>query len=347
VTATPASFTLNYRIGDAAPSTQQIQVAAQNSTNPLSFSASVTSGNSWLSVSPQTGSTPATLNVNVTPGALDTGSYSGTIVVAGTNDAGGSTTITVSLTVTAPLPTVTRVVNNASYTSGALSPGEIVTIAGTFIGPTEGVSGGLDSSTNRVVTTLSGVQVLFNGIPGPVLYVSSSQINAIVPYAVAGRLDTFVQVRFRGVTSNTITLPVTTTVPGLYSLNASGSGPGAILNANSSINGPTNPSDKNSVIVIYATGEGLSQNANGARPETGQIVNVASISDLPRPLLPVAVLIDGQPATVTYAGSAPGQVAGLFQVNAIVPATVNSGNVPIVLSVGSNTSQAGVTVAIR
>jgi uncharacterized protein (TIGR03437 family) len=74
---------------------------------------------------------------------------------------------------------------------------------------------------------------------------------------------------------------------------------------------------------------------------------VASIADLPRPLLPVAVLIDGQPATITYAGSAPGYVAGLMQINAVVPPTANSGNVSIVISVGSNQSQAGVTVTLR
>lgn len=347
VSATPASLTYTYRIGDAAPATQQIQVAAQNSTTPLTFSASVTSGSAWLSATPSGGTTPGTVNVNVTPGSLDTGTSTGTIVVAGTGGAGGSTTINVTITVTAPLPTVTRVVNNASYVSGALSPGEIVTISGSFIGPNEAASGGLDNSTNRIVTTLSGVQVLFNGTPGPILYVSSSQINAIVPYSVAGRLDTFVQVRYRGVTSNTITLPVTSAVPGVYTLNSSGSGPGAILNANGGVNGPGNPSDKNAVIVIYVTGEGIVQNANGARPDTGQIVNVASIADLPRPLLPVAVLIDGQPATVTYAGSAPGYVAGLCQINVVVPPTVNSGNVPIVISIGSNTSQAGVTVAVR
>lgn len=347
VTASPASLSFTYRAGDAVPATQQIQVNAQASTTPLSWSATVTTGSSWLSVSPASGSTPGTANVNVTPGNLDPGTYNGVITVAGTNGATGSTAINVTITVTAPLPTITRVVNAASYTSGGIAPGEIIVISGTAIGPNETATGSLDSSTGRWTTTVGGVQVLVNGFLAPVLYATTSQIGAVVPYSVAGRLDAFVQVRFRGTTSNALNPAVTTTVPGVFTANASGSGPGAILNQDGSLNGPGNPAAKGSVVVIYATGEGITQNASGARPETGQVVNVSSINDLPRPLLPVSVLIDGQPCTVTYAGQAPGQIAGLFQINAIVPPAAGSGNVSVVVAVGSNSSQSGATVSVR
>jgi uncharacterized protein (TIGR03437 family) len=348
VTASPASITLNYRSGDAVPGTQQITVSAKDSTTPLEWTASVTGGSSWLSISPTSGNTSGgTVNVNVSPGSLDPGSYNGVITIAGTNGAGGSNTINVSLTVTAPLPNLTRVVNGASYTSGALAPGEIIVITGTAIGPNETARGSVDSSTGRWATTVGGVQVLVNGFNAPVLYATSGQVGAIVPYSVSGRLDAFVQIRYRGLTSNTITLPVTTTVPGLFTANAAGNGQGAILNADNSVNGSGNPAAKGSTVVLYATGEGVTQNASGARPETGQVVQFISIPDLPKPLLPVAVLIDGQAATVTYAGQAPGQIAGLFQINVTVPPAAGSGNVPVVVSVGSNSSQSGVTLAVR
>ena len=66
---------------------------------------------------------------------------------------------------------------------------------------------------------------------------------------------------------------------------------------------------------------------------------------LPKPILPVTATINGVPATVTYYGAAPGLIAGLLQVNIMVPPGATSGNV--VLTIGGNRSQTGVTVAIR
>jgi uncharacterized protein (TIGR03437 family) len=59
------------------------------------------------------------------------------------------------------------------------------------------------------------------------------------------------------------------------------------------------------------------------------------------------VSIDGQPALWTYAGEAPGLVAGMMQFNVQIPANAPSGDLPILVSVGGNTSQNGVTVSVR
>jgi uncharacterized protein (TIGR03437 family) len=67
--------------------------------------------------------------------------------------------------------------------------------------------------------------------------------------------------------------------------------------------------------------------------------------DLPTPVLPVTATIAGVPARVLYAGAAPGEVAGLMQVNLLVPPNAVSGDV--VLTIGGHASQRGVTVAIR
>jgi uncharacterized protein (TIGR03437 family) len=113
-----------------------------------------------------------------------------------------------------------------------------------------------------------------------------------------------------------------------------------VLNQDSSANSPTNPATLGSVIQIYATGAGLTSPAG----VTGAIAQ----GSLERPILPVAVTIGGVDAKVVYAGSAPGSVSGLFQVNAEVPPRVTPGeNVPIVLTVGSAHSQERVTVAVQ
>jgi uncharacterized protein (TIGR03437 family) len=93
-------------------------------------------------------------------------------------------------------------------------------------------------------------------------------------------------------------------------------------------------------VVLYVTGEGQTDPA-------GQDGKPAALP-LPKPLLPVTILIDGVEAEVQYAGAAPGLVAGVMQVNAVVPATVRSGAaVPVQVRVGLTTSPEGVTLAVE
>jgi uncharacterized protein (TIGR03437 family) len=69
---------------------------------------------------------------------------------------------------------------------------------------------------------------------------------------------------------------------------------------------------------------------------------------LKSPILPVTATIGGVPAQVPYAGTAPGIVSGIMQVNVLIPAGAPSGSaVPVVVSVGTASSQPGVTLAIQ
>jgi uncharacterized protein (TIGR03437 family) len=61
-------------------------------------------------------------------------------------------------------------------------------------------------------------------------------------------------------------------------------------------------------------------------------------ANLPRPLLPVSVMIGGVKAGTSYAGTVPESFEGFFQVNATIPGNVASGNVPVVLIVGGTAS---------
>ena len=67
----------------------------------------------------------------------------------------------------------------------------------------------------------------------------------------------------------------------------------------------------------------------------------------PAPLLPVSALIGGVPALVQFAGEAPGLVSGVLQVNVQIPANAPTGNVPIWVSIGNNSTQQGVTVSVQ
>jgi uncharacterized protein (TIGR03437 family) len=228
--------------------------------------------------------------------------------------------------------TVSRVSNAASYEAAVASPGEIVVIEGTLLGPAQLAEAGLR-------TSFSDTRVLFDGIAAPLVYVSERQTSAIVPYAVARRQSTEMFVEYRGTRSAAVQIPVVAAVPGLFSANASGRGQAAALNQDGSLNNAANPASANTVVVLFGTGEGQTE------PEgvDGRI----NTSILPKPLLPVSVTIGGREAQILYSGAAPGLVSGVIQVNARIDASTPSGDQPVVMRVGTAASPGGLTIAVR
>ena len=343
VTATPTSLSFTYQSGGQTPASQSISV---DGGTGLTFSATASSSGNWLSVTPTSGTTPASLTVSVSPSSLSasTTPYTGTITVAGTGSSTGSTTINVSLTVSAPLPSITSVGNAASYSSGSISPGEIVTIFGTALGPTPAVGLSLNPD-GTVATSIGGVQVYVNGVLAPMVYASATQASAVMPYELAPFKSASLILKYGGQSSNGQTIPVTATNPGIFTLNSSGTGPGAIVNQNGSVNSASNPAHAGDVVVIYVTGEGQTVPLG----VTGKVTtaNLPTPQVTPAPALGVGVTIDGAPAQVVYAGEAPGFVSGVMQVNVQIPTNARSADLPLVVSVGGSPSQSGVTVSVR
>lgn len=210
---------------------------------------------------------------------------------------------------------VGAVVNAASNLPGPVSPGELVVLYGTGLGAVQAV--------------------LFNGVPGPMLYVTPGQVGAVVPYAFSGGQ---VVAQSAGSSSAPVSVTLAATAPGVFTSNGSGRGQAAATNQNGTPNGDSAPAAVGSVLSLYATGEGQTSPAGVDGKTTGTV--------LPTPVAPVTVTIGGVPATVQYAGGAPGVIAGVMQVNAVVPAGV-SGTVPVVVTAGSAASQSGVTVVVR
>ena len=289
------------------------------------------------------------LAITLKAGAL-AGAYSievsGAIGTDGTGHAvsleGGAGAVIVpggAVSASAPAPVITAVANAASYSRAAVAPGEIVMIGGQELAALEEAA--LVSAAGSVGTSLAGVRVLFDGIPAPLLYISATQVSAVVPYAVEGRSRTSVRVESQGVRSAALLVPVADAAPGIFTLDQSGAGQGAVVNQDGTLNGTANPARRGSIVSIFGTGEGQTTPAGA----DGMIV---SVFDLRRPVLPVSVLIGGVAAQVIYAGSAPGQVAGLFQVNARIPETVmQSGHLLVAIRVGNSSSQAGVTMQVE
>lgn len=230
------------------------------------------------------------------------------------------------------------VVNAASFQPVGIAPGSLISLFGTGLATATASAG-----TLPLPTSLNGTEVLVDGLPAPLTFVSPKQINAQVPFEAAGLTQIAVQVFVNGVASEIVTAPISFS-PGIFSTNQTGIGQGAVLLGNGALasqgNGigvPVRPAVPGDFISIFATGLGEVTNP----PATGAAASATSLSNL---VGPISVSIGGVPATVTFAGLAPNFV-GLFQINVQVPANVPFGStVPVVLVIGRTTSNQ-VTIA--
>ena len=143
------------------------------------------------------------------------------------------------------------IVNAASNAPGGapLSPGEFVTVFGANLaGPTM-------QAGAPYPLTLGGVTVTVNNIAAPIYLVSANQVNFLVPYAVTGTTASVVVKNSTG-TSNTVTLPLSATSPGIYSVDFSGAGYGVILHADYSLVSVNSPASVGETVLVYLTGLG-------------------------------------------------------------------------------------------
>jgi uncharacterized protein (TIGR03437 family) len=247
----------------------------------------------------------------------------------------------------APRVTVSCVLNAASfsagnfafYPQGTVAPGEVVSIFGVALGPDQAAIA-QPAPGAPYPTTLGGTQVLFDGVPAPMWYAGPNQINAVVPYAVKAPV-TQMTVQRDGATDGPRILPVDAAVPGIFTATGIGQGQAAVFNQDGSYNNPANPASRGSVIVFYAAGVGAMTPAQ----RDGEVQPTSL--PLPAPAGDATVQIRGADAKVVYAGAAPGYIAGLMQVNVIVPDSAGFGDsVPLTLSVGGQASQFNVTIAV-
>jgi uncharacterized protein (TIGR03437 family) len=230
------------------------------------------------------------------------------------------------------------IVSAASYTSGPVSPGEIVAVFGADLGPAI-VASQTINDRGLFGTTLAGTRVLFGGVPSPLLFTSYGQVGAIVPYGLAGTKTVRLEMEYNGIRTNSVELPVADVTPAIFTANSTGKGPGLMLNQDYTVNAKSNPASRGSIIILYVTGLGLldTPTADGAVAGNAALHQAA-----------VTARIGGTNAEVLYAGSAPGSVAGLSQVNVRVPSDTQTGDsMPIMLTALGIPSQDGVTVSVK
>jgi uncharacterized protein (TIGR03437 family) len=347
LTFSSSGAVFNFQQGSATtPQAQQLQVTTNGNAVPINVAFTPVTGGQFVTVTPATGTTPGPISIAINQTVVNTlqpGSYTGIVTVSSPSIPNGAQSVPITLVVTPQgPPVVTSIVNAASNQPGAVAPGELVTIYGNGVGPTTPYFLTL-TANGSVATTAGDLTVTFDGIPAPITFANATQVNVIVPYEIAGRATTTLVVKRTNGSSNPIQLQVANTAPAIFSLSQGGGGQGAILNGNFTVNGPDNPAAKGSAIQIYATGGGL-VDPNAA---TGSVAPSAPPFPTIPSNVPVTLTIGGVPAQVLYKGSAPGFASGVLQINAIVPQTVASGNQPISLTIGNNTSLPNITVAVQ
>ena len=287
----------------------------------------------WIAIkSALRGSGGAAINYDIAPNT--TGApRNGIITIGGVN-------IFVSQAATAgPLPSITKVVNGASFLPG-LSSATWMTIQGTNLGPPAQSWAAADFAANWLPTQLGGVSVFINNIPAFVYYVSPTQLNVLAPDdATTGQVQ--VQVDTANGFSAPFTLQKEPTSPALFVFGQGGGKYAAAVHTDGTYVGsanlipgaPTRPAAPGDVILLFGTGFGVTN------PATATATLVAQ----PEPLAsPVTVRIGGLNADVSFAGLV---ASGEYQFNVTVP-NLPSGDQTVVAEIGGVTTQSGVFVTV-
>ena len=234
-----------------------------------------------------------------------------------------------------PLVTPGKVLNGASFVAQSpVAPGSLISIFGTQL------ADALALGNAPFQTTLGGTQVVLGGKATPLLYTSDNQINAQVPFDVPVNSVLQLLVQRGPALSVGDSLTVAPAQPAIFTQSQQGSGQGAIVNGVTGILADAGaPVQAGDVVSIYCTGLG---------PVDPSVPSGAVAPSLPlsQTRNAVTVTIGGIPATVNFAGLAPG-FAAVYQVNAVVPAGVAAGSgVQVTLTVAGQVSPP-VTIAVR
>lgn len=244
---------------------------------------------------------------------------------------GGSTDTTTTV--------VSGAASSTNYRAGRVSPGETISIFGQGIGP-DAPAGPVLDPRGRVATVLEGVQVLLNGLPAPVLLASRNQVNVVAPQGLAADSEASLVLVNGSRVSQELRLRVEERAPAFFSLDGTGRGPAAAINQDGSVNSASQPARPGAVVTLFGSGFGAWR---GDLPD-GSIASSA-LSALGAN---VEVKIGGVPATVLYAGAAPGTVLGVVQVNVLLPAGTPAGDkVSVEVKAGPAWSEGLVSISVQ
>ncbi len=250
------------------------------------------------------------------------------VVKVQNSETGGSTTSVVS-----------GAAASTNYRAGRISPGETISVFGQGIGPDTPAGPVLDPR-GRVSSILEGVQVLLNGLPAPILMASLNQVNFVAPQGLSGETEASLVLVNGSRVSQPLRVNVEERSPAFFSLDGTGRGPAAAINQDGRVNSPSSPARPGAVVTLFGSGFGAWRGnlPDGAVP--GSALSALGAN--------VEVKIGGVPATVLYAGAAPGTVLGVVQVNVLLPSNTPAGDkVSVEVKAGPAWSEGLVSISVQ
>jgi uncharacterized protein (TIGR03437 family) len=316
LTATPSS--LNLTSANAAP----VEVSVDPGSPSAPWDASVFYAQpptSWLSVTPLAGAGPGKLQIAINPAGLATGVYTANAIVESQNAIPQYLNIPVTLTVPAAS---LAAANGASFSYG-VAPGAIVSLFDSAMQLATGT--GLAEAV-PLPASLQGTTVTVSGVTAPLYYVSPTQVNAQIPYETQPGVATLTVTNSNGQAAS-------------QKIYVNAVAPGVFLSPDAKHIAPNVPTKAGGYATLYLTGQGLVSPtvATGAAPPPPSQIPV---SQLPQPLAGAAVFVNGVAAQIAFAGI-PYYLAGVTQVNFIVPPGTPAGDQPVTVTlagVPSNTA---------
>ncbi|HEX6896618.1 MAG TPA: peptidase S8, partial [Bryobacteraceae bacterium] len=303
----PGAFSIAY---DAAASAIQVNAAAGQAWSVSAFPSIAP----WLSVEPASGIGPQTVKVGASASVAGPTVFNATLVFQAQDAVPQWVEQPVALVVGQPGGmSIAGIANGASFHQ-AFAPGMILSVFGTNLASSTEIAAQLP-----LPLTMRGVSATVNGIPAPLYFVSSGQLNIQIPYetgagpAVLGVLNNGQAAAF--------TFQVAPSAPGIFTSS------GALV--------PSSSGKPGEALSLFVTGDGalVPSLATGASP-----FSQTPLALLPQPLLPVSVTVGGTAATISFVGIPPG-LAGVTQINFVIPTGTPAGVAPVVVSAGGVPSQ--------
>ena len=275
----------------------------------------------WLKLSANKGTGAGEVTLTASAAGLSDGVYNATLVIQSPNANPPVVSVPVIFTVGSATTTSIAGVAHAASFKTIFAPGMIMSVFGTQLAPSTQQAASLP-----LPLSLAGVSATVNGVTARLYFVSQGQLNIQVPYETSAGLAVLAVNNNGQIASFTFT--VSPAAPGIFV----GSGSTLV---------PTAASRAGQVLVLYMTGEG---DVNPSLRDGETPPASTALRNLPAPRLPVTVSVGGAPATTQFIGIPPG-LAGVTQINFVIPPTTPVGTQPVVVNVGGVDSQpANITI---
>ncbi|MCC6342879.1 MAG: hypothetical protein IT166_11810 [Bryobacterales bacterium] len=262
---------------------------------------------------------------------------------------------TATFTVTPPGPSIQGIVNAASFAGLSpkprLAPGEIISIFGSALGPTNPIVA--TPVSNAFPTSLGTPPAIVEfevsslWVSAPIIFAQANQINCQVPFSIPTGTDLRMRVTYNSLISSNFLYDGVAADPGIFTVDSSGRGQAAALNYDSntatySLNSASNPVPKGGVLVLFITGGGAITPVPNPDGQLTPLTPLPALDGVP------SVTIGGDAATVISATAVPGALGGLAQLNVSVPTSLRAGKDHLlVVVIGGHASPVTATVAVK